>query len=262
MKFKMSDKANAVEYFQRLMDILEKLRAPGGCPWDQEQTSKSLIPFLLEETYEVIEAIEDGDLETLKEELGDLTLHILFQAQIAKENKQFDISDSLENICSKLIQRHSHVFNPDENTKQDGSIKNWEFQKQNEKKRKYFLDGVPKKLPALTRAWRIQKKAATVGFDWPEIHPVWDKVKEELDELDQACESGDFESIKDELGDVLFSIVNLGRFLDINSEEALRKTISKFETRFAGVEKRLKNKGKTLEDSTLEEMDELWELEK
>ncbi len=258
----MKDKSRAGEKFKELMEILEKLRAPGGCPWDQEQTSKSLIPFLLEETYEVIEAIEENDIETLKEELGDVTLHILFQAQIAKENNQFDIADSLENICRKLIERHPHVFNPDENVEQDGSIKNWEFQKQREKKRKNFLDGVPKNLPALTRAWRIQEKAASVGFDWPEIQPVWDKVNEELDELTQACENGDFEEIKDEMGDVLFSIVNLGRFLNINAEEALRKTISKFETRFAGVEKRLKKKGKTLENSTLEEMDKLWELEK
>ena len=161
-----------------------------------------------------------------------------------------------------MIKRHPLVFNPGNKTTNKDSTQNWESMKQKEKKRKNFLDGVPKYLPALIRAWRIQEKAASVGFDWQEINPIRNKVNEELNELDIACESGKVEEITNELGDVLFSIVNLGRFLDINSEEALRKTISKFEMRFSGIEKRLKKIGKTLEDATLEEMDEFWELEK
>ena len=258
----MIQNKTATEYFQKLIEILEKLRSNEGCPWDQKQTSKSLIPYLLEETYEVIEAIKQGEIETLKEELGDLTLHVLFQAQIAKENNQFDISDSLSNICKKLINRHPFVFNPGNKVKNIDSMQSWESIKQKEKKRINFLDGVPKYLPALIRAWRIQEKAASIGFDWKEINPIRNKINEELSELDVACKSGNLEEITDELGDVLFSIVNLGRFLNINSEEALRKTISKFETRFSGVEKRLKKMGKSLEEATLEEMDELWELEK
>jgi len=258
----MIEDKTATKNFQKLIEILEKLRSNEGCPWDQKQTSKSLIPYLLEETYEVIEAIELGDIETLKEELGDLTLHILFQAQIAKENNQFDISDSLSNICKKLIKRHPTVFNPENKVKNINSRQSWESIKQKEKKRINFLDGVPKYLPALVRAWRIQEKAATVGFDWQEMEPVRNKINEELNELDFACKSGKLEEITDELGDVLFSIVNFGRFFNINSEEALRKTILKFESRFSGVENRLKKMGKSLEEATLEEMDELWELEK
>ena len=246
------------ERFIELLEVLRKLRSPDGCPWDQKQTSESLIPYLLEETYEIIEAIEDGNSDSLKEELGDLILHILFQAELARESKQFDISDSLENIINKLIHRHPQVFEKNENKIKENINKSWEITKQKEKNRINILEGVPKNLPALLRARRIQEKAASVNFDWKEINPVLDKVDEEICELKEAIKLQDIELIKDELGDTFFSLVNLSRFLDINPESALRMTISKFETRFSQVEKELKKRGKSLTESTLEEMDEIW----
>ena len=249
--------------FIQLLEVLRKLRSPGGCSWDRKQTSQSLVPYLLEETYEIIEAIEEGDINTLKEELGDLTLHIIFQAELARELEQFDIADSLKHISKKLIRRHPHVFeNKNGNQSKTDINKSWELFKQREKKRVNILEGVPKNLPALLRARRIQEKAANVGFDWKNIPPVLDKVDEEVSELKEAVASKDTENIKDEMGDVLFSLVNLSRFLDINPEDALRMTISKFETRFAQVEKELKKRGKSLTESTLEEMDEIWNLVK
>ena len=249
--------------FIELLEVLRRLRAPGGCSWDQKQTSDSLTPYLLEETYEIIEAIEEGDIETLKEELGDLTLHILFQAELARENRKFDISDSLRHISEKLIRRHPQVFGK-HNSKltTDDINKSWEAAKQKEKQRDNILDGVPKNLPALIRARRIQEKAANVGFDWDDLPPVLDKIDEEMTELKEAVALKEPENIKDEMGDVLFSLVNLSRFLNINPEDALRMTISKFETRFAQVEKELKKRGKSLTDSTLEEMDEIWNVVK
>ena len=243
---------------EKLIKTVKKLRAQDGCEWDRKQTHETLVPYLLEETYEVIEAIENKDYTALKEELGDLTLHILFQAELAREAGNFEIGDSLKHISEKLIHRHPHVFD-----KQNGNVEgdlnmSWEKAKQKEKKRENLLDGVPKKLPALTRARRIQEKAANVGFDWKEIQPVWGKVEEELEELREVVAEKDPEKIKDEMGDVLFSLVNLSRFLEISPEDALRMTISKFENRFAKVEKELKKRGKEFSDSNLEEMDEIW----
>ena len=246
------------EKFEELIEIIKKLRAPDGCDWDRAQTAESLMPYLLEETYEVIEAIEDKDVVTLKEELGDLTLHILFQAELAEEKGDFTMADALVGVSEKLIRRHPHVFGDEKHTSPMDQNKSWEKAKQKEKKRKNFLDGVPKNLPALTRARRIQEKASHVGFDWKEIAPVWDKVHEEMGELKEAVLDGDQESIKDELGDVFFSLVNLGRFLDVSGEDALRMTIAKFENRFAKVETVLKARGTSMENSTLEEMDKIW----
>jgi len=259
----LEDNKLIAQTYIELLEVLRKLRAPEGCPWDRKQTSESLVPYLLEETYEIIEAIEEGDVETLKEELGDLSLHILFQAELARESGKFNISDSLKHISEKLIRRHPHVFNKN-NSKQsiDDINKSWETEKQKEKQRNNILDGVPKNLPALIRARRIQEKAANVGFDWDDKQPILDKIDEEVAELKEAITLKDPENIKDEIGDVLFSMVNLSRFLDINPEDALRMTISKFETRFAQVEKELKKRGKSLTDSTLEEMDEIWNLVK
>ena len=248
----------SVEKFDELIEVLKKLRAPDGCNWDRAQTSESLVPYLLEETYEVIEAIECKDPKALKEELGDLILHILFQAELAKENGHFTLVDTLNDISKKLIRRHPYVFDNEKNKTQVDENQSWEMVKQKEKKRKNFLDGVPKNLPALTRARRIQEKASHVGFDWKEIEPIWDKVYEEIEELKEAVTSGDKESIKDELGDVFFSLVNLGRFLDVSGEDALRMTIRKFERRFSKVEVELKLRGSSIENSTLDEMDEIW----
>ena len=249
--------------FIELLEVLRKLRAPDGCPWDQKQTPESLIPYLLEETYEIIEAIEKNDVETLKEELGDLSLHILFQGELARESGKFDISDSLKHISKKLIRRHPQVFDKNKSKQSEQDInKSWEIAKQIEKKRKNILDGVPIALPALIRAHRIQEKAANVGFDWMELPPILNKVDEEIEELKEAITLNDPENIKDEIGDVLFSLVNLSRFLNINAENALRMAISKFEIRFSQVEKEIKKRGKSLTDSTLEEMDEIWNLVK
>ena len=206
----------------------------------------------------MIEAIEEGNIDTLKEELGDLTLHIIFQAELAREKNQFDISDALIQISEKLIRRHPHVFGDNNSLEVVDQNKSWEAAKQKEKKRKNLLDGVPKNFPALLRARRIQEKAASVGFDWKKIFPVIAKVDEEILELKDAIELDDPEQIKDELGDVFFSLVNLSRFLDINPEDALKMTISKFEYRFSQVEQILLKKGKTLENSSLEEMDKIW----
>ena len=258
-----ADNKQTADAFIELLEVLRRLRALGGCPWDQKQTSESLIPYLLEETYEIIEAIEEKDIETLKEELGDLSLHILFQAELARESGTFDISDSLRHISAKLIRRHPEVFDKNNSKRTTADMnKSWEAAKQKEKRRENILDGVPKNMPALIRARRIQEKAANVGFDWDELSPVLDKIDEEITELKGAVALQNPENIKDEMGDVLFSLVNLSRFLNINPEDALRKTISKFETRFAQVEKELKKRGRSLTDSTLEEMDEIWNLVK
>ena len=249
---------NTADKFIELLDIIKKLRSSEGCPWDRKQASESLIPYLLEETYEVIEAIEEKNIDMLKEELGDLMLHILFQSELANELGQFTIVDSLKNVSEKLIRRHPHVFEKNNDSYKEDINKSWELSKQKEKSRENILDGVPKKLPALIRASRIQEKAANVGFDWKELPPVLNKLEEEILELKEAIELKKSENIKEEIGDVLFSIVNLSRFLDINSEDALRMTISKFENRFGEIEKELIKRGKSFTDSSLEEMNAIW----
>ena len=240
----------------KLIDIVKKLRAPNGCEWDKEQTHKSLIPYLLEETYEVIEAINNNDYTALKEELGDLLLHIIFQAELASEKQKFEIKNSIININKKLIDRHPHIFNDsDDNSFKKG---NWELSKQKEKNRNSILDGVPKNLPGLLRARRVQEKAANVGFDWKILQPVLDKLDEEIKELKEAILKNNHNNIKDELGDTLFSLVNLSRFLKINPEEAIKSTISKFEKRFMKVENEIEKAGKSISDATLDEMDAIW----
>ncbi len=246
----------------QLIEIVEKLRAPGGCPWDRDQTQASLLPYFLEEIYEVIESVEEGNMELLKEELGDILLHVVFQASIGKENEDFTLQDSLNYVNEKLIRRHPHVF---ADAKAEGPFhakQNWEAAKHDEKKRESRLDGVPGTLPALTRSQRLQEKASYAGFDWKKVEQVWEKVHEEIGELKEAEEKGITEQIEEEIGDTLFSIVNLSRFLGISAETALRKTNRKFTSRFAQVEKELKKRGKKVEDSSLEEMDEIWNMVK
>ena len=246
----------------QLIEIVEKLRAPGGCPWDRDQTQASLLPYFLEEIYEVIESVEEGNMELLKEELGDILLHVVFQASIGKENEDFTLQDSLNYVNEKLIRRHPHVF---ADAKAEGPFhakQNWEAAKHDEKKRESRLDGVPGTLPALTRSQRLQEKASYAGFDWKKVEQVWEKVHEEIGELKEAEEKGITEKIEEEIGDTLFSIVNLSRFLGISAETALRKTNRKFTSRFAQVEKELKKRGKKVEDSSLEEMDEIWNMVK
>ena len=246
----------------QLIEIVEKLRAPGGCPWDRDQTQASLLPYFLEEIYEVIESVEEGNMELLKEELGDILLHVVFQASIGKENEDFTLQDSLNYVNEKLIRRHPHVF---ADAKAEGPFhakQNWEAAKHDEKKRESRLDGVPGTLPALTRSQRLQEKASYAGFDWKKVEQVWEKVHEEIGELKEAEEKGITEQIEEEIGDTLFSIVNLSRFLGVSAETALRKTNRKFTSRFAQVEKELKKRGKKVEDSSLEEMDEIWNMVK
>ena len=258
----MIDNTKTSKLFVDLVNIVEKLRSPEGCPWDKEQTHESLLPYFLEEAYEVIESVELKDWETLKEELGDVLLHILLQAKIADETNKFNISDSLEGINNKLVNRHPHVFGDDNIDASVEAKQNWEDIKHVEKKRKSRLDGVPNKLPALVRAQRLQEKASYAGFDWDNIEDAWEKLNEELNELKSAQEKRDIENIKEEIGDVLFSVVNLSRFFDIPAEDMLRKTNRKFITRFQTIERELKEKGKKLENSNLEEMEKIWEKSK
>ena len=258
----MVDKTKATKFFLELVDIVEKLRAPDGCPWDKEQTHESLLPYLLEETYEVIESVELKDWKVLNEELGDVLLHVLLQAQIAKEDNKFNIIHVLENINKKLINRHPHVFGNKKIDKASQAKQNWEEIKHEEKKRESRLDGVPKTLPALLRAQRLQQKASYAGFDWDNLDPVWDKLNEEIDELKEANTLGLQKNIEEELGDVLFTVVNLARFLDVPAEDMLRRANDKFVLRFKRIEEELGAKGITIEKATLEQMNKIWERTK
>lgn len=252
---------NEKKGFDRLVEIMKQLRAPGGCPWDAEQTHESLKRYLLEECYEVIEAIDAQDPAHLKEELGDLMLQPIFHAAIAEERGEFTIEDVLEAINEKLIRRHPHVFGEEVIKTSDEQVANWERIKKAEKgeERKSALSGIPPHLPALMKAHKITEKAARVGFDWEHADQVFAKVMEELHEFEETLAQGDQARMEAELGDLLFAIVNLGRFLSLDTEEALRKTISRFVSRFNYMEEKLHNAGTTMQESTLEEMDKLWE---
>jgi tetrapyrrole methylase family protein / MazG family protein len=252
---------NEQNRFDRLMEIMRKLRAPGGCPWDAEQTHESLKRYLLEEAYEVIEAIDSGDRAHLKEELGDLLLQPVFHAAIAEEKGDFTMDQVLDTINEKLIRRHPHVFGDEVIESSEAQITNWEKIKKQEKgvERKSALSGIPPELPALMKAQKITEKAARVGFDWEHTDQVFAKVMEELHEFEEAMLSGDQREMEAELGDLLFAIVNLGRFLSIDPEEALRKTIQRFTKRFSHVEETLHSRGMAMQSATLEEMDVLWE---
>jgi len=249
---------SAAEKFDELIKIIKRLQAPDGCPWDREQTNASLLPFFLEEVYEVIESVDNENWPELKEELGDILLHVVFQAVLAEKNGHFSINDSLDHVNEKLVRRHPHVFGDAKADEAFHAKQNWEAEKHKEKNRKSRLDGVPKTLPALIRAQRLQQKASYAGFDWNEVQQVWDKIHEEIQELKEAQSENTKEHIAEEIGDVLFSVVNLARFLDIPAEDALRKTNKKFTDRFARVEEELKKRGKTVEESNLEEMDDIW----
>lgn len=255
------ENTNLQSRFERLMGIMRKLRAPGGCPWDAEQSHESLKRYLLEEAYEVIEAIDAKDKALLKEELGDLLLQPVFHAAIAEEDGDFTMDEVLDAINEKLVRRHPHVFGDLVIETSEAQVQNWEKIKSQEKKveRKSALSGIPPHLPALMQAHKITEKAARVGFDWEHTDQVFAKVMEELHEFEEAMLSGDQQEMEAELGDLLFAIVNLGRFLSIDPEDALRKTIQRFTKRFSHVEQTLHARGKALPDSTLEEMDQLWE---
>ncbi|RLC46958.1 MAG: nucleoside triphosphate pyrophosphohydrolase [Candidatus Cloacimonadota bacterium] len=251
--------------FDKLVEVIEKLRdKENGCPWDLEQTHESLIPNFIEELYESVEAIENKDYTHLSEELGDLMLHIIMQAQIAKEAGEFEIEEVLSKINTKLIRRHPHVFADGHATDANGVKMNWERIKFEEKKksRKSAIDGIPRAMPALIVAQRMQEKAASVGFDWPDVEPAVDKIKEEIHEFVDAFQQKDIEEMQNELGDMLFSIVNISRKLGFDTESALRRTIDKFDNRFRKVEEHYRKNKKNMLDASLEQLDEIWEIAK
>ena len=253
---------SAGEKFAELVKIMARLRGENGCPWDREQTSESIKPYLVEETYEVLEAIDEQDPAKLKEELGDLMLQIVFHAQMAEETGVFTVSDVLAAINDKLVRRHPHVFGDVKADTAQEVLFNWEQIKQTERRRDKgqasLLDGVPREMPALLRAHRLQEKASRVGFDWNEAQEVFRKVEEELGELRAAMQGQAAERVEAELGDLLFALVNLSRFLAVNPEEALRKTIARFIARFRYIEEELARRGRSLRQASLEEMDALW----
>lgn len=250
------------DLFAELVEIMARLRGENGCPWDREQTAESIKPYLIEETYEVLEAIDEQDAGKLREELGDLLLQVIFHAQMAEEAGAFTIADVLATITDKLRRRHPHVFGDLKAETAQEVLFNWEQIKQAERQKGQgqasLLDGVPRELPALLRAHRLQEKASRVGFDWKEAREVFQKVEEELAELKAAMEDQAPDRTEAELGDLLFALVNLSRFIAVNPEEALRKTIARFIARFRYIEEELAGRGRSLRQATLQEMDALW----
>lgn len=251
-----------------LVEIMKKLRSPDGCPWDREQTYSSLERYIIEEAYEVVEAIESGDPEHIKDELGDLLLQVVFQAQIARENDDFNIIDVIEGVSEKMIRRHPHVFSDTTVESVDEVMVNWESIKDEEKKEsleesKLIMDNLSREQPALIQAEEIQNRAADVGFDWPEITGVIAKIEEEFFETREALEAGNSGMLEEEIGDLLFSVVNLSRFCDINAETALYKTVLKFKQRFKLMEKYAKDENLRLDDNlSLERLESFWERAK
>lgn len=252
----MHSREEQLAAFDRLLTIMDELRAQ--CPWDKKQTMQSLRLLTIEETYELGDAILDNDLDEVKKELGDLLLHIVFYAKIGSETKDFDIADVAHGICEKLINRHPHIYGDVEVENEEDVKQNWENIKLKEGK-KSVLEGVPNSLPALVKANRIQEKVAGVGFDWEEPAQVFEKVQEELSELQEEVRNENADRLEAEFGDVLFSMINYARFLDINPENALERTNKKFIKRFQYLEEKAKVAGKTLKDMTLAEMDVYWE---
>ncbi len=252
----MNSRKDQLAAVDRLLTIMDELREQ--CPWDRKQTFESLRHLTIEETYELGDAILDRNLEEIKNELGDLLLHIAFYAKLGSEEKAFDMADIAHGISEKLIRRHPHIYGDVKVENEEEVKKNWEALKLKEGK-KSVLSGVPKGLPALVKAQRIQDKVAGVGFDWEEPHQVWEKVQEELAELNAEIEKGDTAAIEAEFGDLLFSMINYARFLNINPDTALERTNQKFSKRFAYLEAKANAMGKSLQDMTLAEMDVFWE---
>ena len=258
----MTDRTDSL---RELIEVMATLRSPNGCPWDRQQTHQSLTPYMIEEAYEAIEAIENGDLDELKKELGDVLLQVLFHSRIEEEAGNWDIYDVAAANVAKLKSRHPHIYGETAVSGSDEVLRNWEEIKRHERKqdgRKSMLDGVPKHLPALRKAKRVQEKVARVGFDWENIREVEEKVSEELAEFREACESDDRDRIEDELGDVFFALVNLARYLDVDPEDSLRRTVDKFIRRFQYIERELDAQGRSPSESNLAEMDALWDRAK
>lgn len=243
---------------ERLREIVARLRAPGGCPWDREQTHASLRGALIEECYEVIEAIEKSDDANLREELGDLLLHIVMHSQMAAERSAFSLEEVAAEVCEKMIRRHPHVFGDKLAADSEGVLRQWEEIKREEKKeRSGVLDGLPASMPALLRAQNAQKKAGRVGFDWPDAEPVFEKLTEEVAEVREALAEGDRRAIEDEVGDILFTAVNLARKLGVDAETSLTAATNRFIRRFGAVERELGDR--KMKDTPLEELDRIWD---
>jgi tetrapyrrole methylase family protein/MazG family protein len=253
----------AEQKFSELLDVMARLRSETGCPWDKEQTHLSLKPCLLEETYELIDALDHGDPKKLKEELGDVLLQVVFHSQIAAEDGRFSAKDVISDLTEKLIRRHPYVFAGEPLPEDTASVLKQRLQiKAGERKAGEAgsaLGNLPKAMPALARAQSVARRASHLGFDWPDIEPVWKKLEEEIRELKSAASSGDKARTGQELGDLLFSVVNLARFLDVEAEDVLAQTIDRFMRRFHYIETKLQQANKSFEQSSLEEMDRLWE---
>lgn len=249
--------------FGELLKVMAQLRSEAGCPWDKEQTHASLKPCLLEETYELLDALDGDEPQKLREELGDVLLQVVFHSQIATEEGQFTAGDVISSLTDKLVRRHPYVFAGEPIPEDTAAVLRQRLQIKASEKRagesKSALGNVPKAMPALARAQSITRRASHLGFDWPKIEPVWEKIEEEIEELKNAASSGDKMRTGEELGDLLFSIVNLARFLDVEAEEALAGTIDRFTRRFHYIETKLHEANKGVEQSSLEEMDKLWE---
>ncbi|MEO7098655.1 MAG: nucleoside triphosphate pyrophosphohydrolase [Luteolibacter sp.] len=257
----MIDSPDAGKQLDRLRAIMHRLRAPGGCPWDAEQTHESIVPNLIEEAYETVDTIQRGDYEHLKEELGDLLLQVVFHSEIAEEAGHFNLDDVARGISEKLVRRHPHVYGESSAATSDAVLQQWDEIKRVEKghEEKSYLHGIGKGLPALIRASKLQKKAAKVGFDWPVETGVIAKIHEELIELEGAIDAQDLPGVSEELGDLMFSIVNLARFRNMDPEVIMASANAKFEERFGEMERTLKLKGLTLEAATPEQMEDAWE---
>ena len=249
--------SNADQKLKQLIELVEKLRAPGGCDWDRKQTPETLIPYLLEESHEVAEAILDNEPSLLKEELGDLLLNVVFQVVLANEKKEFNMDEVINDINAKIINRHPHIFSKDSSNK-NSSKQKWELNKKKQKNRDSILDGVPNSLSPLIVSHRLQDKSAAVGFEWESINQVISKIDEELDELKLGIKKKDQSNIEEEIGDLLITIVNLSRFLNISSELALQKANKKFYRRFTKLEKLILLDKKIINDLSLNELMEYW----
>ena len=255
---------NSESSFTELVEVMARLRAPNGCPWDREQTHSTLKPYLIEETYEALEAIDIGDDDELCKELGDVLLQVVFHAQIATEENRFDIEEVARAIVDKLIRRHPHVFADVDVDGSEQVLQNWEQIKKQERQEPgeatpSLLDGIPTQLPALMRAQRMQARVSRQGFDWDQIAGPLDKVEEEFAELRQAWASGETPAIEDEFGDLLFALVNTGRFLNVDPEQALRQSTEKFERRFRALEEAVRTSGREISALSLQELDEIWD---
>jgi len=254
-----------MEALDRLMEIMDTLRGPGGCPWDVKQDHKSIMKCLIEETYELADAIEEDDVEVLKEELGDVFLQVVFHSAIAKDNKRFTLDEVINELCDKLIYRHPHVFGDAKVSDSDEVIKNWERLKRKEntkKQRDSILSGIPNTLPALLNALKIQSVVSRVGFDWENPEGVVDKIKEEIQEIEDTMDAKNQDRMEDEIGDLFFSVVNLARLLKIDPEAALRRTNKKFSRRFYEIEKVAKEQNIELSEMSMAEKDRIWEAAK